>query len=402
MRQFNSNTNDNNNPPLIKESPIVQGLLNPSITPEQQSNIVAITRKLIGLGIEAQFTSLEKGPVVTAYMFRLGDSVPISKVLKKAEDFALSMGVDKVIVQRIEDKIAIFVPNKDRVVVDYKDILHWYMTDETVNNQQLPIALGVDFHGKKSSLDLADMPHCLITGSTGSGKSVFEASVISNFVYRFDSSQLHMYLVDTKKVDLPLFANLPHIQTVADTLDDFHNMMYVIMAETRRRLGVLQNSSCRKIQDYHKMNGGIESMPYIVLMIDEFGDLGDQDRDERKADKEKWEGTPTVKQWLKSITQIARAAGVHVIACTQRASVKVIDGDTKTNLPCRITLRLSSRVDSQVILGTGGAENLLGKGDMLVQSTESDTIKRYHGPFVSMDDIQNLVANYAEIRRAFR
>ena len=392
----------NSTPTVIKESTTITGSLNPSITPEQNINILSITRKLIGLGIDASFVSLEQGPVVTAYMFRLGDSVPIAKVLKKAEDFALSMGVDKVIVQRISDKIAIFVPNEKRTIVDYKDILHWYMTNEEVQKQELPIALGVDFHGKKSSLDLCDMPHCLITGSTGSGKSVFEASVISNFVYKYDSSELNMYLVDTKKVDLPLFSSLPHILQVADTLDAFHNMMYVVMAETRRRLGVLQNVGVRKIQEYHKMMGGWSSMPYIILMIDEFGDLGDQDRDERKADKEKWEGIPTVKQWLKSITQIGRAAGVHVIACTQRASVKVIDGDTKTNLPCRITLRLSSRIDSQVILGTGGAENLLGKGDMLVQSTDSDIIKRYHGPYVSMNDIQQLVMNYEQIRQMFR
>jgi DNA segregation ATPase FtsK/SpoIIIE-like protein len=136
-------------------------------------------------------------------------------------------------------------------------------------------------------------------------------------------------------------------------------------------------------------------------MIDEMGDLMDIDAIERKADKEKYETTPTIRQWIKQAVQIGRAAGVHIIACTQRASVKVVDGDIKANLPCRIALRLPTEIDSRTILGYPGAENLLGKGDMLIQRPEKDVIERFHGPYVSMDDIQNLVCNYNEIRRAF-
>lgn len=371
-------------------------------TPEQINNILALTQKLNGLDIKAGISGVETGPVVTAYMFTLDHSTPISKIMKKSEDFALSLGVDNVILQRIKDKIVIFIPNNDRQIVDYKDVLFWYLNDPKTNEMILPIPLGVNHLGEKSSLDITICPHLLITGSTGSGKSVFETNILSSLVYRFDSSDLHIYLVDTKGVDLPLFKDLPHIQQVADNIDAFHNMMFIIMGEVRRRLGVLQGASCQNIHQYHKMMGSVSCMPYILLMLDEFGDLMDLDLAFRKADKEKYESTPTVKGWIKSATQICRAAGVHIIACTQRASVKVIDGDIKTNLPCRISLRVPSRVDSQVILGTSGAENLLGKGDMLVKYPESDTIQRFHGPFVKMSDIQELVMNYEQMRNILK
>lgn len=370
-----------------------------TFTVEQNNNILALIQKLNGLGIKASIAGIENGPVVTAYMFSLDHSQPIAKIMKKSEDFALSLGVDNVIIQRVKDKIAVFIPNKDRKEVEFKDFLFWYLNDPEVIKMKLPLPLGVDFHGKKSCIDITDCPHILITGSTGSGKSILESAIISSLVYRYDSSCLHMYLVDTKKVDLPLFKTLPHIKTVADNVDAFHNMMFIVMGEVRRRLGVLQGASCQNISQYHAMYGGdISIMPFIIVMLDEFADLIDLDNAYRKADKEKYEQTPTVKGWIKSATQICRAAGVHIIACTQRASVKIIDGDIKTNLPCRISLRVPSRIDSQVILGTSGAENLLGKGDMLVKYPESDTIQRYHGSFVKMKDIQELVMNYEQMR----
>jgi len=364
---------------------------------EQGANIIALGQKLIGLGIKSQFSHVEPGPVVTGYFFTLDHSVPINKVMKKAEDFALAMEKDKVVVQRIGGKIAVFVPNKERQIVEFKNYLYWYLNDPDVAKQELPIPLGVDYRGQKSTFDLVEMPHALITGSTGSGKSVLEAAIIECLAYFRKVSELEFYLVDTKKVDLPLFTQLPHTKMVADELNKFHNMMNFIMNETRRRLGVLQNATCRKIQDYHKMMGGIESMPYIVVMIDEFGDLMDQDAAARR-NSEDLDGVPTIKQWIKQAAQICRAAGVHLICCTQRASVKVVDGDIKINLPCRISLRLPTQIDSRTILGTGGAENLLGKGDMLIQRPEKDTLERFHGPFVSMNDITEIVEQYDRLK----
>lgn len=377
-------------------------MTNNNWTTEQTSNVVALIQKLQGLGISAKISSIEQGPVVTAYLFDLGHDEPINRILKRAEDFALSLGADKVIVQRIKDKIAIFIPNKDRQIVDYKDILHWYLNDEKCKNATIPIPLGVDFHGEKSFLDLADMPHMLITGSTGSGKSVFEAAIISSLIYRFDPSDLYLYLVDTKQLDLPLFKDLPHVKDVAEDLDQFHSMMFYIMPEIRRRNGVLKNASCRNISDYHRMMGNKSSMPYIIVLLDEFGDLMKLDEIMRKADKNAYKETPTVESWLVQCSAIARAAGIHIIACTQRADVKTISGTIKTNLPCRIALRCTSQVDSRTILDTGGAENLLGKGDMLIKRPDSDTLERFHGPFVSMNDIQQLVFGYDMIKQSMR
>jgi DNA segregation ATPase FtsK/SpoIIIE, S-DNA-T family len=371
-------------------------------TSEQTNNLLALTKKFNGLDLDVKPSSIEEGPVVTAYIFTIGNGQPLSQVIKKSEDLALSVGADKVVVQRIKDKIAVFIPNAERKIVEYKDILYWYLNDENVLKAELPIPLGVDFHGEKSYLDIVNCPHVLICGSTGSGKSVFESSIVASLVYFYDSSILNLYLVDTKQVDLTLFKSLPHVKVCVDNLDDFHTMMYGIMQEIRRRLSVMQTTSVRNIQAYHKLMGGRESMPYIVIVIDEFADLSDSDSSYRKVDKDKYEGTPTVKQWLKQCTQIARAAGVHIIACTQRASVKVIDGDTKTNLPCRIALRLSTQVDSRTILDTGGAENLLGRGDMLIKQSDKDTLDRYHGPFVSMEDINQLVINYQFIKETLR
>jgi S-DNA-T family DNA segregation ATPase FtsK/SpoIIIE len=372
-----------------------------SLTSEQSNNIIALGSKLVGLGINAKYSHVETGPVVTVYYFELGVSESIRKVMNKAEDFALAMEANKVMVQRVGGKIAVFVPNIERKLVEFKDYLYWYLNDEKVKQQELPIPLGVDYRGNKSTFDLVDMPHCLITGSTGSGKSVFEASIISALSLHRSSSELYLYLVDTKMVDLPLFADLPHVKQVADNLKEFHNMMHYIMQETRRRLSVLQNASCRNIRDYHKLqDGDISSMPYIVLMIDEFGDLIELDSALRKSSEE-LDDTPTVKAWIKSAAQICRAAGVHLICCTQRASVKVVDGDIKTNLPCRISLRLPTQIDSRTILGVAGAENLLGKGDMLIQRPEKDTLERYHGPYVSMNDIAEIVTQYEFLKNVF-
>lgn len=371
-------------------------------TTEQNNNMLALVRKLNGLNIKAKPSNIESGPVVTAYLFDLDHSESISKIMKRSEDFALALGVDKVITQRIKDKIVLFIPNKERKVVDYKDVLYWYMTNEDIKKMEIPIPFGVDFHGNKAAFDLAICPHVLLTGSTGSGKSVYEAAIISSLGYYFNPSELNLYLVDTKKLDLPLFHDLPHVKGIADDLDKFNNMMSFIMKEIRHRNSILQNAQVRNIQAYHKMMGGKESLPYIIFMLDEFGDLVKLDENARKEDREKYEDIPKVMSRIQTAAGIARASGIHIIACTQRADVKVINGTTKTNLPCRIALRCTSRIDSQTILDTGGAENLLGKGDMLVKYPDNDTLVRYHGPFVDMSDIQNLIMNYEMTKMAFR
>jgi S-DNA-T family DNA segregation ATPase FtsK/SpoIIIE len=379
-----------------------------NLTSGQQATLLQLVAKLRGLGIDSTFAGVEEGPVVTGYYFSLGPSTPISKVLSKSEDLALATGEDKISVQRVGQHIALFVPNEVRKTVDFKENLYWYLHDKETSKMGLPIPVGVDTRGKKSSFDLCNMPHVLIAGSTGGGKSVFTSSIISSLSYFHSPSNLQLYLVDTKKVDLPLFSPLPHVKMMADSVESFHQLAKHVTDETRMRLLKLQNVSARNIGEYRKM--GLD-MPYIIVILDEFADLADLDKAERAEDKRlakeldmpaKYEGIPTVKQWLNSITRIGRAAGVHIIACTQRSSVKVVDGDIKANLPCRIALRLPTGTDSRTILGTNGAENLLGRGDMLVQRPECDAVERYHGPYVSMNDITELVTQYDLVKEIFK
>lgn len=368
------------------------------LTNEQAQKIMWLTQKLLGMKVKATFDHIETGPVVTTYYFKPDYTTPVSKIMKLAEDFALAVGEDNLHMAREKGLIALYVPNKDRVIVEFKDNLYWYLTDPEVRKMKLPIPTGLDHRGNKSAFDLTLMPHMLICGSTGSGKSVYESAIIESLALFKTPEELELYLVDTKKVDLPLFEQLPHVKLVADDLAKFHTLMSGLLQECRRRLGVLQGASCRKIDDYHKL--GLP-MKYIILIVDEFADLADIDAAARKADKEAYEGLPTVKNWIKQLAQIGRAAGIHMICCTQRASVKIIDGDTKTNLPCRVALRLSSRTDSQVVLGEAGAENLLGKGDMLIKRPESDILERFHGPYVKLEDISELVYQYEHMREIF-
>lgn len=364
---------------------------------EQAKNILAITQKLLGLKIKAEFRNIEVGPVVTGYFFRLDSTESVSRIIKKTEDIAFALDVEKVIIQRIKGLIAVFIPNKERHVINFKDILYWYLHDPVVGKMKLPIPIGMDTSGKTHAFDLYDMPHALITGSTGSGKSVFTAAMICSLAYFKDSSELQYYLVDTKKLDLPLFTKLPHSKQVADDLEHFHNMFSNIMLMTRSRLATLQAASVRNIHEYHVMNDNkISIMPYTIVIIDEYGDLVDLDTAARKAGQ--FEDTPSVPQWVKSLSQIGRAAGVHLIVCTQRSSVKIVSGDLKANLPCRITFRLPTLTDSRTILDEGGAENLLGKGDMLIKRPEMDSIQRFHGPFVSGEDIKQIVNQYEYLK----
>jgi len=366
---------------------------------EEEKNVVKLSSKFLGLGIRTKFVYYLKGPVVTNYTFTLSNDVPLSKVLGKSEDLALSVGAVSCIIQRIGGEIVISIPNnpEDRQIVDFKDNLYWYLHNEKVREARIPIPLGINIQGQKSFFELTDMPHALVAGSTGAGKSVWLSSIIESLVYKFDSDYVKMYLVDTKRVDLPLFKDLPHIIGLADDIKSFHSeVCYQVMGEIRHRLQLFQTESIRNIDSYKKKTGN--KIPYILVIIDELADVLELDKElDRKKDGE-YEGTPTVKAWLKRVTAIARAAGIHIIACTQRSSVKIIDGDIKANFNCRIALRLPTGFDSRTILGENGAENLLGKGDMLVKKPDTDILERFHGPFVRDEDIKELVENYNQLK----
>lgn len=365
-----------------------------------------INAKLRGLGVN-NFSIGEpiNGPVVTGYPLNLGFGTSIKAILNKAEDIALACGVDFVDVRRIEDKVIIFIPNEERKIVDFKDALYWMLKDPIVSNMKLPLVLGQDFYGNNSAIDLAEQPHVLIAGSTGSGKSIFESAVISALSMLKTPEELHLYIVDPKRVDLTLFDGLPHIKSIVKEVQEWYRVINYLYDEVQNRNKLLEKSKCRNIAEYNDKHS--KKMAYKVLIIDELADLIQKDKAVRQEmmemnkamDMPAKDGLElSVMDAIKRLIQVSRASGIHIIACTQRTSVDIITGSVKVNFPTRISLRLPSGTDSRTILDEKGAENLLGKGDMLLKSEKHDSLQRFHAPFVRIEDIKYILDQREEIK----
>lgn len=358
-----------------------------------QDTATRIAAKLTGLGVKGfRIKQPIVGPVVTGYPLELKDSTPLSKIISKSEEIALACHVDSVDIRRIKSEVIIYIPNKERKIVDFKDALFWFLQDETVRKMELPILLGMTVDGQKAAMDLVEQPHVLIAGSTGAGKSVFESAIIAALATKKDENLLKLCLVDTKRVDLGLFEQVPNVKTVIKDVTDWYTFAESVYGDVQNRNKVFEKNQVRNIREYNALPVAKKNkMAYKVIIIDELADLIEKDKGER----ENVEGFPypRVIDGLKRIIQISRAAGIHIIACTQRTSVDVVSGTVKANFPTRISLRLPSSIDSRVILGTNGAENLLGRGDMLVQSGDTDQLVRYHAPFVQLTDIEWVVKN---------
>jgi S-DNA-T family DNA segregation ATPase FtsK/SpoIIIE len=322
--------------------------------------------------------------------------------MNKAEDFALAAGCEKVLIQRVGSDILIYAANKERRDVDFKQTLDYIMRDEKARKAIIPIPLGVDFKGEHSFIDLVDCPHILLAGSTGSGKSVFEAAIVSILQVARSRKEIEVNLVDTKRIDLPLFRELPIVNTCCTTLMEYLQMMNEVLHTHDRRAEKLRSANVRSLGEYNTLVGVENALPRILILVDEFADLIMQDREMRRDKESPVREYPKADFLLQRIAQVGRATGIHCIAATQRTSVKVINGDIKANFPCRISLRLPTTADSITILGQGGAENLLGKGDLLLQAPASEEIKRYHGPFVKHEDILYVVAEYQQIKEMYR
>lgn len=368
---------------------------------ETEKTRAMLVLKLGGLGIKAAFSKVEEGPIVTTYYYRLAHDFPIARILKAEEDVALGCGVDSVLISREGGEIAIAIPNKHKTTVSFDSCLHSLFTDPKYSSFKLPIILGVNTRGNPAVLDLWDAPHILIAGSTGAGKSVLLNSIIAGLACKNSHRDMKLILVDTKQLDLTLFSDLPHTVEMVDTVDRFHATFDRLMAIVRQRKAQLKGVA-RNVAEYNsqmKAMGG-STLPYYVVIIDELADVIAEDASRAKTDSE-IKFFDRVPARIKNLIQVCRALGIHVIAATQRSSVKIIDGDIKANLPTRIALRLPSVHDSMTILNTGGAENLLGQGDMLLQSQNSANLQRYHGPYIDLDHIANVLANCDSIRDSY-
>jgi len=363
------------------------------LTNEQAGTIALMVQKLAALRINNIFQSVEAGPIVSTYYFKLGADVPIAKILKAEEDMALAVGAPSVLITRSGGQIAIAIPNKEKEIVSYDNCLHNLMQS---TKQNLPILLGVDTRGNPRTLDLTECPHILIAGSTGGGKSVLLSAIISGLATVKTPKELKLMLVDTKQLDLPLFESLPHVVESADTLDKVHTLLDRLHVIVRQRTAKMKGLA-RNIAEYNALGLGAH-LPYYVVIIDELADVLMQDRSRGKGVR----GYEKAEHKLQSLLQICRASGVHIICATQRPSVEIITGDIKANMPTRIALRLPSGADSRTVLNEYGAEQLLGKGDMLIESPLFEQVTRFHGPYVSMNHIANVIANSEQIRDSYK
>jgi len=362
--------------------------------------------KLADFGVDAEVVSVLPGPVVTRFEVQPAAGVKVQKISGLVKDLARSLAVISVrIVEVIPGKsvVGIEIPNEHREVVRLKEVIASPAFHES--KSALTLALGKDIMGEAVVADIARMPHLLVAGTTGSGKSVGVNAMLLSLLYKATPEQVRLILVDPKMLELSVYEGIPHLLTpVVTDMKDAAQALNWCVAEMERRyklmaaLGVRNLAGFnRKVTEADKQGEGIadplwpadhaeaaptlEALPFIVVVIDEFADMM------MIVGKK-------VEQLIARIAQKARAAGIHLILATQRPSVDVITGLIKANIPARLSFQVSSKVDSRTILDQGGAEQLLGHGDMLFLPPGTSVPNRVHGAFVSDDEVHRLVADW--------
>ncbi len=332
--------------------------------------------------VRGDVVQINPGPMVTTYEFKPEAGVKYSRVTGLADDLCLAMRAESILIERMPGKntVGIQVPNHRRETIHLRDCIE--SEDFHKAKSRLTIAMGKDINGRIRTADLAAMPHVLIAGSTGSGKSVAINAMIMSLLYRTTPAQVRLILVDPKRVELGMYEGVPHLFTPIITEAKLAaNALRNAVREMERRLKLLASRSVRNIDQYNKLFDGVmpslftdaedeEPLPYIVIIIDELADLMMLDR-------------ANVEESITRLAQMARAVGIHLILATQRPSVDVITGLIKANVPTRISFRLATKVDSRTILDTNGAEALLGRGDMLFLPPGTSRLMRLHAPYVS-------------------
>lgn len=367
---------------------------------EVQRRVGLLTRRLLVLQFPATFTRLIRGPIVETFYFKpIGDG-KYSNIFNKEEEIAGALSVESVRIERLLGEIAIALPRTDRQTIAFDKCIHELMTSEETKHMALPLLMGQNPAGEYLYADLASQPHLLIAGATGSGKSVFTSQLICSLALFRSPDDLEFILVDTKNLDLVLFKSLEHTHFILSQIEDIRAVLMELLREVRFR-NEQMSGLARNIREWNSMNAGLaKAMKYKILIIDEMADVFDTD-DSILSRFKKSERPPSIQGLLKQIAQIARAAGIHLIGATQRPSVEVLPGDIKTNFPARVSFKLPSQIDSRVIIDEKGAETLLGKGDYLYKVSGSDTVKRAHSAFVTMNDIARIIDQNEMIRRSY-
>lgn len=343
---------------------------------EKQKQVIQEILNSFNVGIES--ISATEGPAATLFEIRPKVGVRISRIKNLTEEIAVGLCSDKVRFTGAipgHGTVGIEVPNAERKLLDISEMLS--CQEYTVNDMALPCIIGKDINNDNLVCDLAAMPHLLIAGATGQGKSVCLNTILMSLMHRLTPDELQLILIDPKEVEFGVYKDKllsnflcsPVITNAADAL----NVLDLVAKTMDRRYGMLAEENVRNIKEYNASRKGSEKMPYIVVVIDEYGDLIMQSGNE-------------LEKTICRIAQKARAVGIHLIISTQRPSVKIVTGDIKANFPTRIAFRMITSTDSRVILGKKGAENLLGKGDMIYFNGESTV--RAQCAFTSTDFVK--------------
>ncbi|MCX7679956.1 MAG: DNA translocase FtsK, partial [Spirochaetes bacterium] len=350
---------------------------------EIRRNSELLVNTLRDFGIESRVVKVNRGPVITLYEMQIAPGIKVNRIVSLADDIAMALAASRVrVVAPIPGKsaVGIEVPNLNREIVTLGDIIK--LPEYSLIPGKLKVALGKDILGNPVTLDIKKLPHLLIAGATGSGKSVLVNTIITSLIYSYDPNHVRFILVDPKMVELQLYNGLPHLLTPVITEPHVApRALKWATLEMERRYRLLAAMNTRDIDRYNEhaeRMPGCEKLPYIVIIMDELADLM------MVAAKE-------IEGFITRIAQKARAVGIHLVLATQRPSVDVITGIIKANFPARIAFQVAQKTDSRTIIDQNGAEKLLGKGDMLYQSPMSSFPIRIQGAYISEDEIMTIV-----------
>jgi len=358
-----------------------------------------LTQSLLTFGVKGKVVNVSPGPVITLFEVEPDEGVRVNKFVQLSDDLARVMEASRVrVIAPIPGKssVGIEIPNRNPATVYFKSVIN---SEKFVNaNSPLTLAIGKNTSGEIAILDLAKMPHLLIAGTTGSGKSVCLNTIICSLLYRATPNELKFVIIDPKKVEMSLYRSLEdyHLLSMEDIdepiVTSADNAVYAFRAVERemgRRYDVLADAGVRNIDEYNKrmMDSGESIMPFIVVVVDELADLMMLNAREVEAP-------------IARLAQLSRAVGIHLVIATQRPSVDVITGLIKANFPSRIAFQVASKIDARTIIDTSGAEKLIGRGDMLYLGSGSSDLVRLHNAFITLDEIEAMMEHVRQQPKA--
>ncbi len=349
---------------------------------EIDQKIQDLLSKLRTFKIDGDIIRTYSGPIVTTFEFRPAPNVKVSRILGLSDDLAMTLCAESIRIQapiKGKDVVGIEIPNSQSQTIYLREILESELFQKS--SSPLTLALGKDIVGNPFITDLKKLPHLLIAGTTGSGKSVGVNAMILSLLYKNPPDQLKLVMIDPKMVEFSIYADIPHLLTpiITDPKKAI-GALQSVAKEMERRYSLMSEYKVKTIDSYNEQapNNGVEAFPYLIVVIDELADL-------------MMTGGKEAEFPIARIAQMGRASGLHLIVATQRPSVDVVTGLIKTNLPSRVSFRVGTKIDSKVILDTDGAQSLLGRGDMLFTPPGSNGLVRLHAPFATEDEIKRIV-----------